>query len=586
MKNLKLLNNRLLSIIIISFLAFSIQTKAEDPVDIWNIKEKKISEQKNKIDTKVDQENELGNVIYKAQSEKININQIEEEQSLISKEIKIVGLYDPDENGLSLDMWSNSDGQMITQLFTNLNKIDLSKDATELLNILLLTNSYYPNKNITKNQFLKIKSDWLIKNSDLKIIEKYLIENQIVNENPELMRHLVNEYLSLSNLKKACEIFAQVKKPFSDNYLSKFSIYCLITQDKINEAQLLLDLKKELGFSDKFYEKKIDYLFGYNTDPNLEISENSILDFHLSHITNPDFNFEPKDTTSKLIWKYLSSSNLLDSIQNIEITDLKKIATIEKATHDNNYTEKDLFELYKRFQFSINQLINVKQSKKLLSSTESRALIYQGILINSAPSQKIELISMLKKSFLSENIENAFDKELRKFLQDINIDEIPSNYTSFYNTYIKEFNEKTEVNIKVNNKILHQSKLLNYFKGNYSSKNIEKEINDYLKKIKRDKKYFFSKKDIIFVEALKSDGVKISEKYKGLYKVEEREMPTDIQVLINNEDIGSAMLRIIEVIGQDQIEDIDDDTMYFVINTLNQLDIDHIRNKLLLKVLL
>ena len=73
MKNLKLLNNRLLSIIIISFLAFSIQTKAEDPVDIWNIKEKKISEQTNKIDTKVDQENELGNVIYKAQSEKINI---------------------------------------------------------------------------------------------------------------------------------------------------------------------------------------------------------------------------------------------------------------------------------------------------------------------------------------------------------------------------------------------------------------------------------------------------------------------------------------------------------------------------------
>ena len=95
-----------------------------------------------------------------------------------------------------------------------------------------------------------------------------------------------------------------------------------------------------------------------------------------------------------------------------------------------------------------------------------------------------------------------------------------------------------------------------------------------------------AKNDQIFIESLKSDGVKISEKYKGLYKVEETEMPTDIQVLINNEDIGSAMLRIIEVIGQDQIEDIDDDTMYFVINTLNQLDIDHIRNKLLLKVLL
>ena len=29
------------------------------------------------------------------------------------------------------------------------------------------------------------------------------------------------------------------------------------------------------------------------------ISENTILDFHLSHRTNPQFKFEPKDSTSK-----------------------------------------------------------------------------------------------------------------------------------------------------------------------------------------------------------------------------------------------------------------------------------------------
>ena len=40
-----------------------------------------------------------------------------------------------------------------------------------------------------------------------------------------------------------------------------------------------------------------------------------------------------------------------------------------------------------------------------------------------------------------------------------------------------------------------------------------------------------------------------------------------------------------EVIGQDKIKDIDDDTMYFIISTLNQLNVDPIRNKLLIKVL-
>ena len=62
-------------------------------------------------------------------------------------------------------------------------------------------------------------------------------------------------------------------------------------------------------------------------------------------------------------------------------------------------------------------------------------------------------------------------------------------------------------------------------------------------------------------------------------------MPSDIQIFINNGDMAAAMLRIVEVIGQDQLKDIDEDTLYFIISTLNQLDVDYLRNKILLKVL-
>ena len=62
-------------------------------------------------------------------------------------------------------------------------------------------------------------------------------------------------------------------------------------------------------------------------------------------------------------------------------------------------------------------------------------------------------------------------------------------------------------------------------------------------------------------------------------------MPTDIQVMINNNELGSAILRIIEVIGQDELNALDEDTLHFIISALNQLDIDYIRNKILLKVL-
>ena len=62
-------------------------------------------------------------------------------------------------------------------------------------------------------------------------------------------------------------------------------------------------------------------------------------------------------------------------------------------------------------------------------------------------------------------------------------------------------------------------------------------------------------------------------------------MPTDIQVMINNNETAPAILRIIEVVGQDNLEMLDEDTLFFIISALNQLDIDIIRNDILLKVL-
>jgi hypothetical protein len=193
-------------------------------------------------------------------------------------------------------------------------------------------------------------------------------------------------------------------------------------------------------------------------------------------------------------------------------------------------------------------------------------------------------MKILKDVFEEEDISDAFDVELKNFLNQIDIDDVPSNFTTFYNKHIK--NEEIIVTkIKFNNKILHQSKLINYFNGDYAKSKIEEDLNKFLKKIKKDKKYFLSKKDIIFLEALKSDGVSISKKYDNLYEINKSEMPADIQLMIDKKEIGAALLRLVEVIGPEKIEDIDDDTVYFIMNTLNQLNVDLIRNQLLLKVL-
>ena len=583
MRILKLLNKKNLSIVII-YLFSSIVVFAEDkPIDLWDIDKKEIGtiSETNLSIEKI--ETNSKNSIYDMQSDKKK-DPIKLDQKLISKETKIIGLYDPQDYGLSINMWSNSDGLKLKNLFESINKYNLSKDASEIMNISLLTNAYYPDENINEEDFLKFKTDWLIKDSNFELIEEYLIKNQIVNLHPELTKYLVDRYLSQTNIKKSCEIFSKINQPIEDDYLSKFNLYCLINYGKNEEAQLILDLKKEMGFQDDYYENKINYLFGYLEEADQQISEKSILDFHLAHRTNSEFSYEPKKETPNLIWKYLSASNLLYNIQDIAITDVDKISTIEKATHDKNYSEEELFEFYKRFQFSFNQLLNTREFYKSLSPIEGRALVYQRVLLTEEPKLKLELLKILKDIFEKEGIGDAFDLVLKNFLNQISVEDIPSNFTTFYNNYVK--NEKTiDRKVKFNNKILHQSKLINYFNGDYAKSKIEEDLDKFLKKIKKDKKYIFSKKDIIFLEALKSDGIVISKKYDSLYKINKSEMPTDIQLMIENKEVGAALLRVIEVIGPEKIEDIDDDTVYFIINTLNQLNIDLIRNKLLLKVL-
>ena len=563
---------------------------AEDkPVDIWNIEEKdqKKQNQSNDLNTqKVDDNNSKINSvsdIFSMQSQK-KTDSIKLENSLETKNIKIYGLYDPEEYNLDINMWSNSNGNQLKNIFLRLNKINLSEDATEIMKIALLTNSYAPSIDISEDEFLTLRSDWLIKNSDLDLIEEYLVKNQIFDLNPKLTKYLLDQHLSESNIEKACDILSKNLKPINNDYLSKLNIYCLIMSNKKEEAQLFYDLKKELGLKDEYFEKKINFLLGYSSEPDISISEKSVFDFHLAHKTNPEFKFEPNDDTKKIIWKYLSSSNLLNSFNQIEISELDKISTLEKATHNKNYSEKDLFEIYKRFQFNINQLLTADNSYKSLSKIEARALIYQKVLLESEMIEKLKLLKLLKSLFKNDDINNAFDVELKNFLEKINPIDIPDNLTSFYYTNI-ELKEDKKNDIKFNKDVLHQSKLVNYFNGDYSKSKIEKDVDNFLKKIKKNKKYSFSKKDQIFLESLKFDGIEISKKYDDLYQVNENEVPTDIQVMINNNEKGASLLRIVEVIGQDKIERIDEDTIYFIIRTLNQLNIDLVRNKILLKVL-
>ena len=576
MKISKLLNKFFIIFLTLCFLRETLLAN-EPIVDIWNIEKKNIPNKSKKVENKDDEKNKIiQGVKIDQQIENVIFN-----QELEASNINLIGLYDPAENGLSIDMWSNSDGAEIKNLLKKINSMKLSNFSEKLLDITLLTNSYVPSNNISAEEFLDFKFEYLIKKKDFDLIKKFLIKNPSLKNSDRLIRFYTEYYLSNSQIDKACEIFDYTSL-VSDNYLNNLKIYCLINQNKKEEAQLLFDINLEMESLDDFFVKKFNVLMGYEKSEEI-ISEKNILYFHLAHKTSNKFEYEPNINTPKFIWTYLSTSNLLKGADLVDLENSKQIELVEKVTNDEIYDEKELLNLYKRFQFDINQLINVNDAYKVLPEYKGRALLYQRLLLAVDTEQKLDLTRKLKESFDKGNLTKAFDEELSIILKKIDVNKIPANFTNFYNNN-KEPDKVKQSKIKFNNKVVHQSKLLKYFLNKTSLPRVEKETNDLLKKIKKNKKYFFSMKDIMMVESLKSDGVKILKKYDNLYDYKSK-IPSEINSMIVNGEMGLVLLKLVEIIGEDEVENLDEESLGFVVGIMNELKTADLRNEVLLKVL-
>ena len=560
-------------------------SSANEPVDIWNIDKSKIeTNQGNQNESNISNEiSEQTISIYDLNNQTNNNNQSTVfQENEIKNKISLFGLYDPDQNNLSIDMWKNSEGEEIKKILKKLTSQNLSKDATDMLEIALLTNSNVPEKNITREEFYNFQKNFLLKKNDLELIKLFLKKNPNFIFKDDLIIYYANHYLAESNIEKSCEIFDIVDE-VKDDYASKIKIYCLINSNQIEKALLIFDLKKEMGLKDPFFEKKIFNLVGIENEKDNLISDKNLLQLHLSHRTVENFNYVPNENTSKDLWKYLASSNLLEKVENINLEDIDKIKLIEKATHERNYDENQLFNLYTRYQFNFNQLLTAKDNYKTLDNSSQRALIYQKMLLTNETSEKLYLARLLKKLFENDDLGNAFYIELSKILSEMESAKITSDFTSFYESNI--INEESEIKkIKFNNKIIHQSKLLNYFIEKKDNSKIEKETEDILKSILKDKKYVITTSDEILLESLKYDGIKISKRFTDRYTPKVN-IPPDLQVKINNRDLGLILLRFVEIIGEDQLKDLGSETLNFILITLNRLDLDQIRNKIILKTL-
>ena len=322
------------------------------------------------------------------------------------------------------------------------------------------------------------------------------------------------------------------------------------------------------------------FLLGVTDKTSQTILDDNLLNFYLSHITNKDFKFTPTEKTNKYIWRYLSSANLIQ-VKDFEDEDV--ILTYEQAASQNSFEKNEIFKIYLRMNFNFNQLLNAKEIYKNLPNYKARALIYQSILLSSNLEKKIDLTFLLKELFINDKIGNIYEEEFFTILKSIDLNKISSNYADL----IKENLDKSlEKKIKFDNDILHRSKIIKHFlENNDKLSRTEKDFKSVYKKVKRNKKYFISIKDIIVLDSLIADGVSLPASLDYSELSSNLTVPKSLEDLAEQNQIGLVMLKIVEIIGEDQAKDLDPETVYFLVKILNQLNIKKIRNNILNEVL-
>ena len=551
---------------------------AEEEIDIWSKKGKKNIES---TQPDINNSNILKNSKLFENNKNNNNIQIVNEILEPTKDIKIFGIYDPAENGFNLNMWAETNAEDVRSSIKRISTIELSNDSNKLFENLLLSYAYPP-KGMDDKEFTNLKINWMIANKRSDLIEKFLKQNSAFHNKKRTIQYLVDENIAKADIKESCEKINFLDKNIKDSYLEKFKIYCLVFNDKKNEAQLLYDILKEQKQSDNFFDNKINFLLGITNKTNNKIKEDNLLNFYLSSITIENFKYEPTKKTKKIIWEYLNAANL---VKLDDVEDKEKLKNLEIAANQGQFNKQKIFDIYKIIPFDLNTLINANNVHQTLNSSDSRALIYQKFLLSENEESKVKLLFLLKDLFKKDNLSDIYSKFLSNRLKEINLENIPKSYQEAVQKNIILDQKLKLGKIKYDDKILHRSRLIKYYTDNEDQKKIQKDLDKIYKKIRKNKKYFYSAKDLALLDSLVNDGLKIPNdgKYQELLK--KYEVPANLLQLAKNNEPAFLTLKIVEIIGEDEINQLDAETIYFVTRLLNETNLKKLRNEVLISAL-
>ena len=147
------------------------------------------------------------------------------------------------------------------------------------------------------------------------------------------------------------------------------------------------------------------------------------------------------------------------------------------------------------------------------------------------------------------------------------------------------YNSANNTDYNLTNKPVLVERNVKYFLGETDKKKAQKDFNKIYKKISKNRKYFFSAKDIALIDSLKKDGFEIPKSLNYSELSKKYDIPANLLNLAKTNQSAFLALKIVEIIGEDEAHELDPETIYFITYLLNQTELRKLRNEILISAL-
>ena len=355
-------------------------------------------------------------------------NNLEEKLKIIEEIDETLDTYKVEDLN---NIWQDINKEEILYLLNNINKIHSSVLKNEIIST-LSSAKIVPN-GFTQEEFNRFLINNLLKLGDRKKAYEIIqsIDSSSDNINDSYYKQFTLNYLlSTYNLSEACNYRESIKDldlNSKTNFFLKIDIFCLILEEKFDQANLLNALLIETEtIQDDYFQFLLSKLIDFESElENIIFSDNSkdIFLYSAMHrianlpLNKNFFNIDPINLSMPIILSFATDINL-------------RLRAAHFAFLENLINIDSLSALYQTVDFTYDQLNNPTEVLNTLNGNIEigMAYFYQLINVQLLPTTRLEAIIQFWEFAEKNNLESIAYQISKKSLNTIE----PSSEISMY----------------------------------------------------------------------------------------------------------------------------------------------------------